>query len=40
MVRGGDDLMATGLLLDAHAWETPARGDFQARLFELVAVDG
>jgi alpha-galactosidase len=34
-VRGGDDLMSVGLLLDDHAWEAQARGDFQARIFEL-----
>ncbi len=28
-----------GLFLDDHAWEAQARGDFQARIFELEAVD-
>ena len=37
--RGGDELMSVGLFLDDHAWESQARGDFQARIFELVAVD-
>jgi alpha-galactosidase len=36
--RGGDDLMQVGLLLDDRAWEAQARGDFQARIFELIAV--
>jgi hypothetical protein len=36
--RGGDDLMQVGLLLDDRAWEAQARGDFQARIFELDAV--
>jgi alpha-galactosidase len=35
LVRGGDELMAVGLFLDDHAWETQSRGDFQARIFEL-----
>ena len=39
MERGGDELMATGLFLDDHAWESQGRGDFQARIFELEAVD-
>ncbi|CAN5652949.1 alpha-galactosidase [soil metagenome] len=34
-VRGGDDLMRVGLLLDDHAWESQMRGDFQARVFDL-----
>jgi alpha-galactosidase len=33
--RGGDELMHVGLFLDDRAWESQARGDFQARLFEL-----
>jgi len=33
--RGGDELMSTGLFLDDHARESQARGDFQARVFEL-----
>jgi hypothetical protein len=37
LVRGGDELMAVGLFLDDHAWEAQARGDFQARIFELEA---
>jgi alpha-galactosidase len=36
-VRGGDDLMAVGLLLDDAPREAALRGDFQARLFELTA---
>ncbi len=35
--RGGDELMAAGLLLDATRGEVTARGDFQARLFVLEA---
>jgi alpha-galactosidase len=35
MARGGDELMATGLFLDDHAWESQERGDFAARVFEL-----
>jgi alpha-galactosidase len=37
-VRGGDDLMATGLLLGAERHEAARRGDFWARLFVLEAV--
>lgn len=37
--RGGDELMSQGLFLDDDAWESQARGDFQARIFELVAVE-
>ena len=33
--RGGDELMAAGLLLDATREEAAARGDFWARLFVL-----
>jgi hypothetical protein len=40
MERGGDELMRVGLFLDDHAWEAQARGDFQARIFELKAVSG
>ena len=36
--RGGDELMSRGLFLDDHAWEAQARGDFQARIFELELV--
>ncbi len=36
--RGGDELMRQGLFLDDHAWEAQLRGDFQARIFELVKV--
>jgi len=36
--RGGDDLMAVGLFIDDHAWESQARGDFQARIFEITKV--
>jgi len=39
LVRGGDDLMAVGLFLDDDARESGVRGDFQARLFEVEAVD-
>ncbi|MFN8520313.1 MAG: alpha-galactosidase [Chloroflexota bacterium] len=39
-VRGGDELMAVGLFLDDDARESGVRGDFQARLFELEAVEG
>jgi alpha-galactosidase len=39
-VRGGDELMAVGLFLDDDAREAGVRGDFQARLFELEAVEG
>ena len=35
LVRGGDELMQQGLYLDDHAWESQARGAFQARIFEL-----
>ncbi|MEX1333838.1 MAG: alpha-galactosidase [Candidatus Limnocylindrales bacterium] len=35
MERGGDELMHQGLFLDDDAWESQARGDFGARLFEL-----
>ena len=38
MERGGDELMSQGLFLDDHAWESQARGDFQARIFELRTV--
>jgi alpha-galactosidase len=38
LVRGGDDLMYAGLLLDATKEEAAARGDFWARLFVLEAV--
>jgi alpha-galactosidase len=37
--RGGDELMQIGLLLDDRAWEAQARGDFQARIFELTALE-
>ena len=36
-VRGGDDLMAAGLLLDAERWAAALQGDFWARLFVLEA---
>jgi alpha-galactosidase len=36
--RGGDELMHVGLFLDDRSWESQARGDFQARIFELEAV--
>jgi hypothetical protein len=32
--------MAVGLFLDDDPWEAQTRGDFQARLFELRAVEG
>jgi alpha-galactosidase len=38
LVRGGDELMSVGLFLDDRAWEAQARGDFQARIFELEVV--
>lgn len=37
-IRGGDELMRVGLLLDADRDEAVARGDFWARLFLLEAV--
>jgi alpha-galactosidase len=37
IVRGGDDLMAAGLLIPAEKEEAAARGDFWARLFVLEA---
>jgi alpha-galactosidase len=37
--RGGDELMSQGLFLDDAAWESQGRGDYQARVFELVEVD-
>ena len=40
LVRGGDDLMNAGLLLEATKDEAAGRGDFWARLFVLEAVDG
>ncbi len=40
LVRGGDDLMNAGLLLEATKDEAAGRGDFWARLFILEAVDG
>jgi alpha-galactosidase len=36
LVRGGDELMRVGLFLDDRARESQLRGDFQARIFELV----
>jgi alpha-galactosidase len=39
IVRGGDDLMNAGLLLDASKEESVARGDFWARLFVLEATE-
>jgi hypothetical protein len=38
LVRGGDDLMTTGLLIGAERHEAALRGDFWARLFVLEAV--
>jgi alpha-galactosidase len=40
LVRGGDELMNAGLLLEATKDEAARRGDFWARLFVLEAVDG
>jgi alpha-galactosidase len=37
LLRGGDDLMTAGLLLDATRDEAAGRGDFWARLFVLEA---
>jgi alpha-galactosidase len=37
IVRGGDDLMAAGLLIPGEREEAAARGDFWARLFVLEA---
>jgi len=39
LVRGGDDLMSAGILVAATRPETATRGDFQARLFVLEAVE-
>jgi len=39
LVRGGDDLMSSGILVVATRPEIAARGDFQARLFVLEAVE-
>jgi hypothetical protein len=36
-LRGGDELMRAGLILDASRAEVTARGDFQGRLFVLEA---
>jgi alpha-galactosidase len=35
IVRGGDDLMAAGLILDAERWAAAHQGDFWARVFVL-----
>ena len=37
LVRGGDDLMAAGLFLDAERWAAAHQGDFWARVFVLEA---
>jgi alpha-galactosidase len=37
-VRGGDDLMAAGLILDGSRDAAATRGDFSARLFILEAI--
>jgi hypothetical protein len=37
LVRGGDDLMAAGLYLDAERWAAAHQGDFFARVFVLEA---
>ncbi len=37
--RGGDELIHAGLVIATNRRETAARGDFQARLFVLEAVD-
>jgi alpha-galactosidase len=34
-VRGGDDLMAAGIFLDAERWAAAQQGDFWARVFVL-----
>ena len=39
-LRGGDELLNAGLVLDADRWAGAAEGDFWARLFVLDAVDG
>ena len=39
LVRRGDELMAIGLFLDDDARESGPCGDFQARLFELEAIE-
>lgn len=39
LVRGGDDLMATGLFFEATRHEAPLLGDFHARVFALDAVE-
>ena len=40
LVRGGDDLMAAGLYLEAHGDEAKQQGDFWARVFVLEATGG
>ena len=35
LVRGGDDLMSAGLILDAERWAAASHGDFWARVFVL-----
>jgi alpha-galactosidase len=40
LVRGGDDLMSAGLILESDRNEAAARGDFWARLFVFDATDG
>ena len=39
LVRGGDDLMGAGISVASNRRETAKRGDFQARLFVLEAVE-
>lgn len=39
LVRGGDELMSAGLILDSDREEAAARGDFWARLFVFDAID-
>jgi alpha-galactosidase len=38
LIRGGDELMAVGVFLDDATRESAARGDFQARLFQIEAI--
>jgi alpha-galactosidase len=40
LVRGGDELMRAGLILEPDRYEAAAQGDFWARLFVLDATDG
>ena len=38
LTRGGDDLMANGLLFDVERFESPDLGDSWSRLFVLEAM--